>query len=91
MVANPTSRQASARAGPSGEDTGRLPHSYYAATAGTPVVAPALDGDATADFCIIGGGFAGLGAALALARLGHSVRLIEMGPIGWVAATAAAR
>jgi len=71
------------RAGPSGEDTGRFPGSYYAATSGAPIDAPALDGDAVADFCVIGGGFTGLGAALALARMGRSVRLVEMGPIGW--------
>ncbi len=71
------------RAGPSGEDTGRFPGSYYAATCGTPVDAPALAGDAITDFCIIGGGFTGLGAALALARMGRSVRLVDMGPIGW--------
>ena len=75
--------QTFARAGPSGEDTGRFPASYYAATIGDPVAAPALAGDAITDFCIIGGGFTGLGAALALARGGHRVRLIEAGPIGW--------
>jgi gamma-glutamylputrescine oxidase len=42
-----------------------------------------LDHDAITDHCIIGGGFTGLGAALALARGGHRVQLIEAGPIGW--------
>ncbi len=71
------------RAGPSGEDIGRFPNSYYAATCGAPVDAPALDGDVITDFCVIGGGFTGLSAALTLARMGRSVRLVEMGPIGW--------
>jgi gamma-glutamylputrescine oxidase len=71
------------RAGPSGEDTSRFPGSYYAATIGHPVDAPALQNDAITDFCVIGGGFTGLGAALALARAGHRVRLVEAGPVGW--------
>ncbi len=72
-----------ARAGPSGEDISRFPGSYYAATIGRTIDAPALDHDAITDHCIIGGGFTGLGAALALARGGHRVQLIEAGPIGW--------
>lgn len=72
-----------ARAGPSGEDTSRFPGSYYAATVGAAVGAPPLAGDAISDYCVIGGGFTGLGAALALARGGHNVRLVEAGPVGW--------
>jgi len=71
------------RAGSGGEDTSRFPSSYYAASSGPPIGAPALDGDVVTDFCVIGGGFTGLGAALALARMGRSVRLIDMGPMGW--------
>jgi len=71
------------RAGPSGEDIDRFPGSYYAATCGMLVDAPALGGDAITDFCVIGGGFTGLSAALALARMGRTVRLVEMGPIAW--------
>ncbi len=48
-----------------------------------PVDAPVLQSDEITDFCVIGGGFTGLGAALALAQMGRSVRLVEMGPIGW--------
>jgi len=71
------------RAGPSGEDIRRFPGSFYAATIAEPIDAPALAGDAITDYCIIGGGFTGLGAALALARGGHRVHLVEAGPIGW--------
>jgi gamma-glutamylputrescine oxidase len=70
-------------AGPGGEDVGHFPRSYYAATIARTIDAPALQHDAITDHCVIGGGFAGLGAALALARAGKSVRLIEAGPIGW--------
>jgi gamma-glutamylputrescine oxidase len=71
------------RAGPSGEDISRFPSSFYAATVGHAIDAPALHNDAITDYCVIGGGFTGLGAALALARGGHRVHLVEAGPIGW--------
>lgn len=68
---------------PGDETPARLPRSWYAASAGAAPCAPPLDGPAEADVCVIGGGFAGLGAALELARAGRTVRLVEMGPIGW--------
>lgn len=71
------------RAGPGGEDTRRFPGSYYAAVLRDPVDAPPLDRSVDCDVCIVGGGFTGLGAALALARAGRAVRLVEAGPIGW--------
>lgn len=71
------------RAGPSGEDTRRHPGSWYAATAPQPPPAEPVVGAVTVDHCVIGGGFAGLGAALRLAQAGHEVRLIEAGPFGW--------
>jgi gamma-glutamylputrescine oxidase len=48
-----------------------------------PVRAPPLDDNVITEICVIGGGFTGLGAALALARAGRAVRLVEMGPISW--------
>ncbi len=43
----------------------------------------ALNGDVTADVAIIGGGFTGLSAALALAQAGVDAVLLEAGTIGW--------
>lgn len=71
------------KAGPGGEDFRKHAPSWYAATAPVVPPAPQLNKDVIADFCIVGGGFAGLGAAIAIARAGHSVRLIDAGPIGW--------
>jgi len=67
----------------SGEDFGRHAPSYYAATASAAPDAPPLVGVERADVCVVGGGFAGLGAALAMARAGKAVRLVEAGPLGW--------
>lgn len=51
---------------------------YYQATATEPVPgAPPLAEPVTADVCVIGGGYAGLSAALHLARQGASVTLLE--------------
>lgn len=44
---------------------------------------PALVGDVEADVCVIGGGLAGMTAALALARTGRAVVLVEAQRIGW--------
>ncbi|HEX7198761.1 MAG TPA: FAD-dependent oxidoreductase, partial [Dongiaceae bacterium] len=57
--------------------------SYYARTLADDRRRPALDGTAEADVCIIGGGLAGLTAALWLARAGKSVVLLEAQRIGW--------
>lgn len=42
-----------------------------------------LDGDARCDVAIIGGGYTGLAAAIALAKGGASVRVLEGGHPGW--------
>ena len=57
--------------------------SWYAVTAQDGPAYPALDGDARADVCIIGGGYAGLSAALHLAERGISVILLEANRVGW--------
>ncbi len=58
------------------------PDSCYFATARGIRHRPALAGHATADACVIGGGYTGLSAALHLATRGCSVVLLEAGRIG---------
>ncbi|WP_159812247.1 FAD-binding oxidoreductase [Pseudomonas sp. 18058] len=57
--------------------------SYYAASARTTAPYPQLDGDLSADVCVIGGGFTGVNTAIELAQRGLSVILIEGRRIGW--------
>jgi gamma-glutamylputrescine oxidase len=57
--------------------------SYYAATAPRGIAhAPLGAGEATCDVAIVGGGLAGLSAALELRRRGHDVVLLEAERIG---------
>jgi gamma-glutamylputrescine oxidase len=60
-----------------------LNDSYYLASAGSYVPKPPLQGDITADICIVGGGFSGLSAALACAEAGLDVVLLEAEQIGF--------
>lgn len=57
--------------------------SWYAATANDRRVRPALAGEAQADICVIGAGFTGISAALALAERGYSVIVLEGERIGF--------
>jgi len=57
--------------------------SWYAATAGEVPDHPPLAGARRADVCVVGGGYAGLSAALHLAERGYDVALIEANRIGW--------
>ncbi|NVO55721.1 FAD-binding oxidoreductase [Rhodobacteraceae bacterium B1Z28] len=59
------------------------PLSWYAATAHPSDRFPALTGDATADVCIVGGGYTGLSAALHLAEAGLDVVLLEAHRVGF--------
>lgn len=56
--------------------------SYYATTAMPFPDQPLLRGDASADVCVIGAGFTGLGAALSLALRSVSVIVLEAGRVG---------
>lgn len=58
-------------------------HSYYEATVQRPATAPALAGDIDCDVAIVGGGLAGLSAAIELADRGYRVVLLEAKQIGW--------
>lgn len=62
-------------------NTGHPAGSYYAATANPFAPLPSLNGDVTADVCIVGGGYTGLGAALRLAEGGRRVVLLEAASI----------
>lgn len=57
--------------------------SLYAATANPFPPQPALSGDRLTDVVVIGGGFAGLSAALHAAEAGFKVVLLEANRIGW--------
>ena len=58
-------------------------HSYYAASANQQPAYPELQGDMDVDVCVVGGGFAGLSAAIELADRGYSVAVCEANTIGW--------
>ncbi|WP_284760183.1 FAD-binding oxidoreductase [Agrobacterium sp. fls2-241-TYG-188a] len=57
--------------------------SWYAASANDKRVRPSLEGEETADICIIGAGFTGLSAALEMADQGFSVIVLEGERIGF--------
>jgi len=62
-----------------------IPHapSYYAASANPSPERPSLMGTVEADVCIVGGGYTGLSAGIALAEAGYTVRLLEQARVGW--------
>lgn len=57
------------------------PVSLWIATAGTAAY-PVLDGDVGVDVAVVGGGIAGLTAALAIKRTGRSVAVVEAARVG---------
>jgi glycine/D-amino acid oxidase-like deaminating enzyme len=57
--------------------------SYYAATVNEVTDYPVLDGQTSADVCVVGAGFTGVSTALDLAERGYSVALLEGNRVGW--------
>ena len=57
--------------------------SYYAASINDDTRYPALEGDEQVDVCVVGGGFTGIGTALALAERDYKVCVLEANRIGW--------
>ncbi|PWB53186.1 MAG: FAD-dependent oxidoreductase [Nitrosomonadales bacterium] len=58
-------------------------NSYYEASVPRPSACLPLAGRIIADVCVVGGGYAGLSAALELAERGYSVALLEAQQAGW--------
>lgn len=65
------------------KELGVVENSYYEATVTRPPPQPALSGRAHADVCVVGGGYAGVSAALELAERGFRVVLLEAQRVGW--------
>jgi len=65
--------------------SGAMPYidNFYVRTLADSRHRPVLEGTIEADVCIIGGGLAGLTAALFLARAGKSLVVLEAQSIGW--------
>jgi glycine/D-amino acid oxidase-like deaminating enzyme len=59
------------------------PSSYYAATVNEVTGYPRLEDHVRSDVCVIGAGFTGISAALALAERGYKVCVLEANKIGW--------
>ena len=58
-------------------------NSYYAASANEQSKYPTLEGDIEVDICVVGGGFAGLSAAIELVDRGYKVAVLEANHIGF--------
>ena len=57
--------------------------SYYAASANPAPRRPALEGDVTADVCVVGAGISGCSTALHLAERGYKVVVLEGRRVAW--------
>jgi gamma-glutamylputrescine oxidase len=66
-----------------GPDDPLLRRSYYEATVQRTANHPTLQTDIACDVCIVGGGLAGLSAAIDLADAGFTVAVLEARQVGW--------
>lgn len=60
-----------------------MPPSLWARIATAPRATPALEGGVAADVAVIGAGYAGLAAAIALAQAGLQVVVVDAAEVGW--------
>ncbi len=65
------------------KELGVIENSWYEASVARPDPSPPLSERTSADVCVVGGGYAGVSAALELAERGYSVVLLEAQRIGW--------
>jgi gamma-glutamylputrescine oxidase len=65
------------------KELGLIENSYYEASVVRPPPSSPLSEHVSCDVCVIGGGYAGISAALELAERGYSVTLLEAQRIGW--------
>jgi gamma-glutamylputrescine oxidase len=65
------------------KELGVIENSYYEASVERPRPCSPLVEHLTVDVCVVGGGYAGLSAALELALRGYTVALLEAQRIGW--------
>lgn len=65
------------------KELGVIENSYYEASVRRPAPTQSLAEVISADVCVVGGGYAGVSAALELAARGYAVVLIEAQRIGW--------
>ena len=57
--------------------------SYYSASRNKSLAFPALEGEESADICVIGAGYTGLSSALHLAEMGYKVVVLEAETVGF--------